>query len=361
MPVGGGGCARDKACAGLGVPFDGKPGRYNAITDVPGVEVGMVTLNSVSGSGKNKTYVHTGVTAILPTGKTSDLGVPGAWTDLNGNGELTGTAWLEESGFLEGPILLTNTHSVGVVRDAVIEWGVKRFPGTETYSLPVVGETWDGELSDINGFHVKKEHVFEALNQATGGPVAEGNVGGGTGMILCEYKGGTGTASRIVGRYTVGVLVQANYGLRGDLRLAGVPIGQELMDDHRVYKDKDGSILVVVATDAPFLPHQLKRIVRRISLGLGRAGSASRDSSGDLFVTFSTARPKADNGYQQWRTLPNDKIDPFFVATIQATEEAIANVLFAAKTTEGPKGTVYAMPIDRVLKILDRNGRLHRG
>ena len=344
-----------------GVPFEGEPGHYNAITDVPGVEVGSVTLNLEKPGPEGKTiYVHTGVTSIFPTGKKTDMGVPAAWFSLNGNGELTGTAWVEESGFLEGPLVFTNTHSVGVARDAVVAWGVKRFPKSEKFSLPVVGETWDGDLNDINGFHVTKKDVLKALDSAKSGPVAEGNVGGGTGMILYEYKGGTGTASRKVGDRHVGVLVQANYGQRQDMRLAGVSVGNELLKDHRLRPDKkDGSVLIAIATDAPFLPHQLKRLVRRASLALGRLGSASRNSSGDLFIAFTTARPKLFGKIEHWTAIPNERIDDYFLATIEATEEAIANVLFAGKTMEGPKGVVEEMPVDRVLGILKKFGRLN--
>lgn len=349
-----------KRARDYGVPFDGEPGALNAITDVKGVEVGMVTLQSRKPGKDGKTvFVNTGVTTIFPAGKI-EHGVPGAWFSLNGNGEMTGTAWLDEAGFLEGPIVFTNTHSVGVARDAVVAWGVKRWPKTETYSLPVVGETWDGELNDINGFHVTKQDVLKALDAAKTGPVAEGNVGGGTGMILFEYKGGTGTSSRKVGDYTVGVLVQANFGNREDMRLAGVPLGTELTKEARQRPDKkDGSILVAVATDAPLLPHQLKRLARRASLALGRTGSISRNSSGDLFVAFSTARPQRSGGLEHWTSVPNSKLDSFFKGTIDATEEAIANVLFAAKREEGPKGVVVEeMPVDRVLALLKKYGRL---
>src|SRR5580700_3801263 len=282
----------------LGVPFDGTPGPNNAITDVKGVEVGHTTL--ISGSGKLKVGegpIRTGVTAVLPRGKVSTDAVFGAWFTLNGNGEMTGTTWLEDSGFLDGPVMITNTHSVGVVRDAVIAWKVKRGePDMEGYwwSLPVVAETWDGYLNDINGFHVKPEHVFHALDSAHSGPVEEGNVGGGTGMICNEFKGGIGTASRVLdakyGGYTVGVLVQCNYGQRDQLRIAGVPVGREIAGP-KVWDDDVGSIIVVVATDAPLIPTQLKRVAKRVSLGLGRDGSYSGDGSGDIFVAFSTANP----------------------------------------------------------------------
>src|SRR3990172_4289333 len=263
----------------LGVPFDGTPGPLNAITDVAGVEVGHSTL--IAGAGALQVGVgpvRTGVTAIFPRGKNSSDPVFAGWFSLNGNGEMTGTTWVEESGFLEGPILITNTHSVGVARDAVIAWRVKHGQMNQPWSLPVVAETWDGYLNDINGFHVKAEHVFEALDTARSGPVVEGNVGGGTGMVCHEFKGGIGTASRKLaqerGGYTVGVLVQCNYGLRRLLRVAGVPVGREITD-HLVKKDETGSIIIVVATDAPLLPHQLKRLTRRAALGLARNGSVA--------------------------------------------------------------------------------------
>ena len=281
-------------------PSTATPAPNNAITDVHGVEVGHTTL--ISGSGKLKVGegpVRTGVTAIHPRGKDANDSVFGAWFTLNGNGEMTGTTWLEDSGFLNGPIMITNTHSVGVVRDAVIAWKVKRGePDMEGYwwSLPVVAETWDGYLNDINGFHVKPEHVFHALDSAHGGPVEEGNVGGGTGMICNEFKGGIGTASRVLdakaGGYTVGVLVQCNYGRRDQLRIAGVPVGKEI-PEHPAYGEDVGSIIIVVATDAPLIPTQLKRLARQASLGLGRDGSYSGDGSGDIFVAFSTANPGA--------------------------------------------------------------------
>ena len=284
----------------LGVPFDGTPGPFNAITDVKGVEVGHTTL--ISGSGPLKVGVgpvRTGVTAILPRGNNFMDSVFAGWFTLNGNGEMTGTTWVEDSGFLDGPVMITNTHSVGVVRDAVIAWRVKHAPPDEEgywWSLPVVAETCDGDLNDINGFHVKPEHVFHALDTAQGGPVEEGSVGGGTGMICNEFKGGIGTSSRVLdakyGGYTVGVLVQCNYGRRSQLRIAGVPVGREI-GEHTVRDDDIGSIIVVVATDAPLIPTQLKRVARRVSLGLGRDGSFSGDGSGDIFIAFSTANPGA--------------------------------------------------------------------
>jgi D-aminopeptidase len=352
----------------LDVPFDGTPGTNNAITDVKGVEVGHTTL--ISGTGKLKVGegpVRTGVTAIHPRGKDGNDSVFGAWFTLNGNGEMTGTTWLEDSGFLNGPIMITNTHSVGVVRDAVIAWKVKRGnPDMEGYwwSLPVVAETWDGFLNDINGFHVKPEHVFHALDSAHSGPVTEGNVGGGTGMNCNEFKGGIGTASRVldakVGGYTIGVLVQCNFGRRDQLRIAGVPVGKEI-PEHPAYGQDVGSIIVVVATDAPLIPTQLKRIARRASLGLGRGGSYSSDGSGDIFVAFSTANQGAASpkGVHDLKMLPNDSLDPLFLATVQATEEAVVNAMVAAETMTGVDGhTAIALPHDRLREVLKKYNRL---
>jgi len=352
----------------LGVPFDGTPGANNAITDVKGVEVGHTTL--ISGEGKlevGKGPVRTGVTAVLPRGKNSSDPVFSAWFTLNGNGEMTGTTWVEDSGFLDGPVMITNTHSVGVVRDAVIAWKVKHgSPDTEGYwwSLPVVAETWDGYLNDINGFHVHSEDAFHALDSAHSGPVEEGNVGGGTGMICNEFKGGIGTSSRVLdakhGGYTVGVLVQCNYGERDQLRIAGIPVGREIPAD-KVWDDDVGSIIVVVATDAPLIPTQLKRVARKISLGLGRDGSYSGDGSGDIFIAFSTANPGAANskGLRQLTMLPNDSLNPIFLATVQATEEAVINAMVAAETMTGiDNHTVIALPHDRLREVLKKYNRL---
>jgi L-aminopeptidase/D-esterase-like protein len=352
----------------LGVPFDGSPGPFNAITDVKGVEVGHTTL--ISGSGKLRVGVgpvRTGVTAVLPRGKESTDPVFGAWFTLNGNGEMTGTTWLEDSGFLDGPIMITNTHSVGVVRDAVIAWRVKKFPPDEEgywWSLPVVAETWDGELNDINGFHVKPEDAWHALDTAHSGPVEEGNVGGGTGMICNEFKGGIGTASRALsakqGGYTVGVLVQCNYGSRDQLRIAGVPVGREISEGASRPADI-GSIIVVVATDAPLIPTQLKRVARRVSLGLGRDGSYSGDGSGDIFVAFSTANPGAagTKGMREITMLPNDQLNPIFLATVQATEEAVINAMVAAETMKGINDrVVIALPHDQLREVLKKYNRL---
>lgn len=351
----------------LGVPFDGTPGANNAITDVKGVEVGHTTL--ISGEGKlvvGKGPVRTGVTAIRPRGDSSDA-VFAAWFTLNGNGEMTGTTWVEDSGFLDGPIMITNTHSVGVVRDAVIAWKVKHgSPDMEGYwwSLPVVAETWDGYLNDINGFHVTAEDAWHALDSAHSGPVEEGSVGGGTGMICNEFKGGIGTSSRLVhaaeGDFTLGVLVQCNYGSREQLRIAGVNVGREI-PEHTVWDKDVGSIIVVVATDAPLIPTQLKRVAKKVSLGLGRDGSYSGDGSGDIFIAFSTANPGAvgSKGLHQLTMMPNDSLDPIFLATVQATEEAVINAMVAAETMTGINGhTVIALPHDRLREVLRKYKRL---
>jgi L-aminopeptidase/D-esterase-like protein len=354
----------------LGVPFDGKPGPLNAITDVKGVEVGHTTLISGEGALKVGTGpVRTGVTAVLPRGKNSKDQVFAGWFTLNGNGEMTGTTWVEESGFLDGPVMITNTHSVGVVRDAVIAWRVKQGPPDEDsywWSLPVVAETWDGYLNDVNGFHVKPEHVFHALDSAHSGPVEEGNVGGGTGMVCNEFKGGIGTASRVLntkqGRYTVGVLVQCNYGRRDQLRIAGLPVGREIQEQ-RTRKDDVGSIIVVVATDAPLIPTQLKRLAKRVSLGLGRNGSYSGDGSGDIFIAFSTANPGAavSQGLPHLTMLPNGQLDPLFLGTVQATEEAIINAMVAAETMTGINNrTVIALPHSRLREVLKKYNRLEK-
>lgn len=352
----------------LGIPFDGTTGPLNAITDIRAVEVGHTTL--ISGDGALKVGVgpiRTGVTAVFPRGKDSTDPVFAGWFTENGNGEMTGTTWVEESGFLEGPVMITNTHSVGVVRDAVIAWRVKHGPPSEdgySWSLPVVAETWDGYLNDVNGFHVKPEDVFHALDTAHGGAVEEGNVGGGTGMICNEFKGGIGSSSRVLdakyGGYTVGVLVQCNYGQRDQLRIAGAPVGREI-PGKTVWDDDVGSIIVVVATDAPLIPTQLKRLARRVSLGVARDGSYSGNGSGDIFIAFSTANPGASafKGIRQLAMLPNDQINPLFLATVQATEEAVVNAMIAAKTMTGIDGhTVVALPHDQLRDVLKKYNRL---
>lgn len=359
----------------LGIPFDGIPGPLDTITDVRGVEVGHTTL--ISGSGKlvvGKGPVRTGVTAILPRGKESDDQVFAGWFTLNGNGEMTGTTWVEESGFLEGPVMITNTHSVGVVRDSVIAWRVAHGQPADSeywWSLPVVAETYDGYLNDTNGFHVKKDDVFKALESAAPGAVTEGNVGGGTGMICYEFKGGIGTASRKLdmksGGYTVGVLVQCNCGSRDLLTIAGVPVGKEI-PENKVWANAlgpansdTGSIIIVVATDAPLLPHQLKRLARRASLGLARTGSISGNGSGDIFIAFSTANSGASkpSGLRQLTMVPNDEMGPIFEATVEATEEAIVNALVAAETMTGVDNhKVDAIPHDRLQQVLKKYNRL---
>jgi D-aminopeptidase len=360
----------------LGVPFDGVPGPLNAITDVLGVTVGHTTL--ISGEGKlvvGQGPVRTGVTAVFPRGKdVNDAGVFAGWWSLNGNGEMTGTTWVEESGILTGPVMITNTHSVGVVRDAVIQWTVahrKTGPDDDWWSLPVVAETWDGWLNDINGFHVKPEHVFHAIESSHGGAVEEGAVGGGTGMVCNGFKGGIGTSSRKLaakdGGYTVGVLVQCNYGSRQNFRVAGIPIGREISSDEPSAFARDditerGSIIVIVATDAPLLPHQLKRLARRVSLGLGRDGSISGNGSGDIFIAFSTANVGAatPDHVVDLKMVPNDQLNPVFAATVEATEESIINAMVAANTMTGiDDHRVSALPHDQLRAILKKYNRLN--
>lgn len=360
----------------IGIPFEGTPGKWNAITDVPGVEVGYSTI--ISGVGKNhigKGPVRTGVTAIFPNGKVSHHPVFANWYTLNGNGEMTGTTWLTESGFLETPIMITNTNSVGVVRDAVLKWFVdKNWYGDEKfwYTYPVVAETYDGAMNDIYGFQVKESNAFEALNSAASGPIKEGNVGGGTGMLCLGFKGGTGTASRIITingkNYTLGVLVQSNFGRKKNLTIAGVPIGQELKDTlnyeikeppQSKRQEGDGSIIVVVATDAPLLPHQLKRIAERVALGVGRVGGRGENGSGDIFLAFSTANPDAFSRTKttQVEMLSNDQCNPLYEATVQSVEEAIINAMIAAETMEGINGNkAYALPHEAVIRLLKKHG-----
>ena len=362
----------------LGVPFDGTPGQLNAITDVAGVEVGSTTI--IRGEGALKVGegpVRTGVTVVLPRGARNTDPVYAGWFSLNGNGEMTGTTWVEESGFLEGPVAITNTHSVGTVRDSMIAWGLKHGALAQPWALPVVAETWDGWLNDLNGFHVKPDDVFAALDSAKSGAVAEGNTGGGTGMVCYGFKGGTGTASRILpadqGGYTVGVIVQCNCGRRPQLTIAGVPVGKEIPEGAPYAQLKNpagmpgsemqgdvGSIIIVVATDAPLLPHQLKRLARRASLGLARTGSTSGNGSGDIFIAFSTANPRADAepGPNSVKTVSNERISPIFSATVEATEEAIVNAMVGAKTMTGIDGhTVIALPHDRLQRALKKYNR----
>jgi D-aminopeptidase len=380
----------------LGIPFDGTPGSLNAITDVPGVEVGHVTL--IEGEGelvRGQGPVRTGVTAILPRGKASGDTVFAGWYSLNGNGEMTGTIWIDHSGILEGPVLITNTHSVGVVRDAVIEWMIEHRPNF-LWGLPVVAETFDGLLNDINGFHVRREHAFQALDGARVEPVVEGSVGGGTGMICHGFKGGIGTASRKLsqdeGGWTLGVLVQCNYGARRELSIAGVPVGRTLDPEFRIcYVGEKplrewlaglnpcagsldssahpepsigGSIIIVIATDAPLLPHQLERLAARAALAVGRMGGKGENSSGDIFLAFSTANREVARSEETAAIamVPNEAIDPLFYATVRATEEAIVNAMVAADTMIGADGIrVLALPHDRVREILRAHGRLEQG
>ncbi|NNF12181.1 MAG: P1 family peptidase [Gemmatimonadetes bacterium] len=388
----------------LGVRLTGEPGPNNAITDVAGVEVGHSTI--IEGSGAlvvGEGPVRTGVTAILPRGREAGDSVFAAWFSLNGNGEMTGTTWIEHSGVLETPILITNTHSVGVVRDAVIAWQKERDP-TFLWALPVVAETYDGGLNDINGFHVRPEHAFEALDGARGGPVEQGAVGGGTGMRCHGFKGGIGTASRQVGDYTVGVLVQCNQGARRDLRVAGAPVGELMPEPSACYADRSvpaenrwsgvgwcdeaeapggdsasggdgrldplpegaGSIIIVLATDAPLLPTQIKRLVTRTSLGLARIGGMGYNGSGDIFIGFTTANREAaaERGRRvALAMLPNDEINGFIAASVHATEEAILNAMLAAVTMTGINGyTVPALPHDRLQEIMGRyNGAMEGG
>jgi L-aminopeptidase/D-esterase-like protein len=354
----------------LGIRFDGTPGKLNSIMDVPGVEVGYTTL--ISGEGKlevGKGPVRTGVTAILPRGRASlNDPVYAGFFSLNGNGEMTGTAWVEESGFLEGPIVITNTHSVGIARDAVIAWRVKHGAGGQaSWSLPVVAETWDGWLNDINGFHVKPEDVWHALDTAHGGAIEEGSVGGGTGMICYEFKGGNGTASRKIEihvskdapprSFVVGVFLQANFGRRPQLIIAGIPVGKEIPGE--VYKQESGSCIAVVATDAPLLPNQLKRLARRVSLGLARTGTVSGNGSGDLFIAFSVANPNVaspDQITHEVQTIPNDLMDPLFAGVVQATEEAVVNALVDNHSMTGRDNhRVEALPHARLREIMKRS------
>lgn len=358
----------------LGIPFNGTTGKYNAITDVHGVEVGYSTI--IWGNGKNirgKGPVRTGVTAILPRGHHNNP-VYANWYTLNGNGEMTGTTWVTESGFLEGPIMITNTNSVGVVRDAVLKWYVKTgwYKEDFWYTYPVVAETYDGFLNDIYGFHVKEENAFEALDSAKTGFIKEGNVGGGTGMMCLGFKGGTGSASRVVklkdSIYTVGVLVQSNFGAKRNLTIAGVPVGKELKDTLNYifnappsYQPGDGSIIVVVATDAPLLPHQLKRIAARVPLGVGIVGGRGENGSGDIFIAFSTANPMAfkREGFSKNVELANDWINPLFDATVQAVEEAIINAMVAAETMEGINGNkAFALPHKLLIDVLKKYNRV---
>jgi L-aminopeptidase/D-esterase-like protein len=373
----------------LGIPLEGTPGPLDAITDVAGVEVGHETI--IRGSGRlevGKGPVRTGVTAVFPRGRGDLTPVFAGWFNLNGNGEMTGTAWIDDYGLLVYPVTITNTNSVGTVRDAVIEWGRTRLADDFNCCLPVVAETWDGDLSDIYGFHVTRQHAFRAMENARPGPVPEGNVGGGTGMICLGFKGGIGTASRKLserqGGFTVGVLVQCNFGLRRQLRIAGVPVGEEITEPRDCFEgpqvdsaraaqrcpagalrgqEDQGSIIVVVATDAPLLPHQLRRVARRASLGIGRMGGIASASSGDLFIAFSTTSigTPGKRGVRAVEMLGEERITPVYEATVQATEEAIINAMLAAKTMRGADGYVVpALPHDRLVQVMRKYGRLAR-
>lgn len=348
-------------------------GTFNAITDVAGVKVGHTTIIK-DGSGPVQGIARTGVSAIIPCDDIINHPLYAGMHSLNGNGEMTGSWWVEESGLLGSPILLTNTHSVGVVRDAVIDYYYRKFPDALDWMLPVVAETWDGFLSDINGFHVKPEHVFAALDNAASGAVAEGCVGGGTGMCVHEFKGGIGTSSRVLpredGGYTIGVLVQANYGRRPELTVAGVPVGSLITTSEVPGRDNptaplkpfkgDGSIIIVVATDAPLLADQCKRLARRAGLGVGITGSTAADGSGDIFIAFSTAN-KTDNSSDAFnvQTMHHARMNPLFTATVEAVHEAIINAMCMATTTRGIKGRyAHAIPLDRLRDILREYKRL---
>ena len=350
----------------LGIPFEGTPGPFNAITDVDGITVGCATINEGDSA-------RTGVTILHPRGGANHDPVIAGWFPFNGNGEMTGAAWVEEGGFLEGPIGITNTHSVGVVRDTIIQWQVEQDKIFQGWSCPLVAETADGWLNDINGFFVKPEHVMSALNNAAPGPVAEGNVGGGTGMLCYEFKGGSGTSSRKLPEkfdgWTVGAFAQTNFGRRYQLTMAGVPVGQHITD-HAVltngenpFRQDDGSLIVVIATDAPLLPHQLKRMAKRATLGMARTGSIGGNGSGDIFLAFSTANPHAargtDEGLAELRALANDHLDPLFAASVYATEEAIINSMVAADDMTGRNGlSVKALPHEEVRRLLKDHNRL---
>ena len=365
----------------LGIPFVGTPGAFNAITDVQGVEVGYSTI--ITGKGENTVGngpVRTGVTAIFPRGKAKKFSpVYANWYSLNGNGEMTGTTWVTESGFLETPIMITNTNSVGVVRDAVLKWYVDTdwYSGEDWwYTYPVVAETYDGFLNDIYGFHVKEKHVLEAIENSSSGQIAEGNIGGGTGMMCLGFKGGTGTSSRVLkindSSYTVGAIVQSNFGAKRNLSIAGVPVGVELKDTlNSVFngppksrrQEGDGSIIVIVATDVPLLPHQLKRIAQRIPLGIGIVGGRGSNGSGDIFLAFSTANEGAFNrdDIASITSMPNDLLMPVFEATVQVVEEAIINAMIAAETMEGINGnTSYAIPHDVLVETLQKYNRIKK-
>src|SRR6266498_2502714 len=347
----------------LGIPFEGTPASYNAITDVPGVTVGYATV--IQGES-----ARTGVTIIHPRGKGNHEPVFAGTFAFNGNGEMTGAAWIDEGGMLEGPVGITNTHSVGVVRDTIIDWQAQNDALFQRWSCPVVAETADGWLNDMNGFHVKPEHVWQALDGAKGGLIAEGNVGGGTGMLCYEFKGGTGTSSRKLpqklGGWIVGALVQSNFGRRYQLTVAGVPVGQHLRENAMMsngenpFKQDEGSLIIVIATDAPLLPHQLRRLAKRASLGMARTGTLGGNGSGDIFLAFSTASAGLNGDMTGKVTyVHNDHIDPIFAATVYAAEEAIINSMIAAEDMTGHRGvSANALPHDELRKILKDYNRL---
>jgi D-aminopeptidase len=351
----------------LGLPFSGETGEHNALTDVPGVGVGCSTIVS------DGPQVRTGVTAIVP--RLGDTGPRPVWAGfyaLNGNGEMTGTHWIEDGGYFLGPICITNTHSVGIVHHAAVRWTLETYREQWTsghlWAMPVVAETYDGVLSDINGLHVTEAHALEAIRSAKGGPVAEGNVGGGTGMIAFEWKGGTGTSSRRVafdGRtHTVGALVQANYGRRDWLTVLGVPVGRHLRDD-LLFPREQGSIIVVVGTDLPLLPHQLRKIAKRASIGIGRLGSPGGNSSGDIFLAFSVgnamALPDHSGERLTFDAVNDDRLDPIYLAAVEAIEEAVVNAMLAAEDTPTlkPSGKVCrAVPHAALVEVMRRYGRM---
>lgn len=358
----------------LGLAFPGTPGTHNAITDVPGVTVGYRTL--IEGHGPlvvGKGPVRTGVTAILPRGHEEELtAVWAGFHALNGNGEMTGTHWITDGGYFHGPICLTNTHSVGMVHHAVTRWLIDSyatvFQDQHAWALPVVAETYDGLLNDINGQHVRTHHVIEAIENATTGPIAEGNVGGGTGMVCYEFKGGTGTASRRINignkTHTIGTLVQANHGIRDWLTILGVPVGMHLQDD-RLFARERGSVIVVVATDIPMLPHQLNRLARRASLGIGRGGTPGGNNSGDIFLAFTTANARTWESLREHEftmdSVSDDHFDPIYLATVEATDEAVVNALVAAEDMETlkPAGKVCrAVEADTLLGVMALHGHI---
>lgn len=348
----------------LGIPFGGEPGPLNAITDVPGVKVGYKTLTDPS---KN---MRTGVTAIIPRGDEEGMPTP-VWAgrfDLNGNGETTGSHWIDDAGYFIGPICITDTHGVGAVHTGATKWTIERygryFSEQHAWAMPVVAETYSGVLNDINAMFVQPEHAIEALNAAKSGPVAEGSVGGGNGMICYEYKGGTGTSSRIVElagrRYRVAAMVQANHGIRPWLTIVGRRMWPD-MNDHLLLSREQGSIIVIVATDAPLNSLQLRHFAKRAAIGIGRAGTPGGNNSGDIFLAFSTANPAAtmpglDEPVLTQTHLNNEFLDPFYLATVESVDEAVINALVAGEDvpTFKPQGyIVKSIDTDRLREIFD--------